>query len=259
MSDLFDNWIQSLQDEGKSSNTIRVYETGVKHLLNHFPGAPSTINTRLAAARAFLSWLLGDDSPAKDVSNVEIPKKPPQALSEQDQRSFLRAVHSHGSLRDIAIVEVLLGTGLRSEELLSLQLDDINIRERSGEIIVREGKNSKYREVPLPLATRRALSAFLSEIHPRPDNPGAYLWTGQRGPLQDTSTIFRMLAKYAYLARIEPFGPHVLRHTYATRYLEKNPGDIRGLAELLGHEDINTTMRYTQPNLKDLQKRVENL
>ena len=107
--------------------------------------------------------------------------------------------------------------------------------------------------------TRRALRAFLSEEHPDSENENAFLWTGQRGPLSSTSTIFRLLSKYAYDAHLDPFGPHVLRHTYATRYLEKNPSDIRGLADMLGHEDINTTMKYTQVTLEDLQKRVENL
>ena len=209
--------------------------------------------------RAFFSWLVGEDSPAKDVSNIRIPKKAPQALSKKQQRDLLRAVSSHGSKRDIAIIEVLLGTGLRVEKLLSLQIEDVTIGERSGSVIVREGKGGEFREVPLPLVTRQALSGFLSEEHPNPDRPDAFLWTGQRGPLSDPSTIFRLLSKYAFLARMESFGPHVLRHTYAHNYLKENPGDIRGLADLLGHEDINTTMRYTQTTIEDLQERVENL
>lgn len=276
-------WLQELRDQGKSENTLRVYEAGINHLLNHFPGvepekflardiidwrshqqtrekaSPSTINTRLAAVRSFFSWLLGDQSPAAEIGNVDIPKKKPQALTQSEQRSFLRAVHSSDNLRDIAIVETLLGTGVRAEELLALQVGDLTIRERSGEIVVREGKGSKFRIIPLPLVTRHALRAFLSEEHPDSENENAFLWTGQRGPLSSTSTIFRLLSKYAYDAHLDPFGPHVLRHTYATRYLEQNPSDIRGLADLLGHEDINTTMKYTQVTLEDLQKRVENL
>lgn len=283
MNENLREWIDHQRKQGKSENTLRAYRNGVQHLLNHFPevqplefiprdilewrshqqseekAAPSTINTRLSAVRAFFSWLMGEDSPARDVSNVSVPKKPPQALTDQQQRRLLRSVSLLGSLRDQAIIEVLLGTGLRVEELLALQLEDVFIRERSGKVIVREGKGGKYREVPLPKVVRQALSAFLSSEHPHPDQEKAYLWTGQRGPISDPSTIFRMLSKYAYHAKMESFGPHVLRHTYAHNYLEKNPGDIRGLADLLGHDDINTTMKYTQTTLEDLQERVENL
>jgi len=66
-----------------------------------------------------------------------------------------------------------------------------------------------------------------------------------------------MLAKYARRAGVAPFGPHVLRHTFATRYLAANPGDLRGLAALLGHSNLNTVMIYTEPRLEDLAQRME--
>jgi site-specific recombinase XerD len=225
--------------------------------------AASTINTRLAAVRSYYRWSKGEDNPAQNVSNVEITKGKPKSLSKSEQRDLLRAFDKmkdwHGGMRDVAIVEMFLGTGLRAEEMLELQIEDIEIRDKSGSVTVRAAKGAKMRKVPLPLNTRRALSRFLSEKHPDPDNPKSALWHGQRGEFKDTSTFFRMLAKYAYHARLEPFGPHVLRHTFAYNYLEENPGDIRGLAKLLGHEDIRTTMMYTEPRMEDLQNRVENL
>ena len=67
----------------------------------------------------------------------------------------------------------------------------------------------------------------------------------------------RILDKYAYQAQIEPVKPHALRHTFATRYLEANPDDLRGLAALLGHANLNTVMIYTEPRLDDLAERME--
>lgn len=85
---------------------------------------------------------------------------------------------------------------------------------------------------------------------------GSPLWIGQRGPIQHRSAVLRMLEKYANTARLSAFGPHVLRHTFSTRYLKANPGDLRGLAALLGHTSLNTVMIYTEPRMEDLAKRM---
>jgi len=66
-----------------------------------------------------------------------------------------------------------------------------------------------------------------------------------------------MLNKYAFLAKVDNFGPHVLRHTFGDNYLCKNPGDLRGLAALLGHSNLNTVMLYTEPSFEALAERVE--
>lgn len=154
------------------------------------------------------------------------------------------------------MVEVLIGTGLRVSELLALQMGDLVIHKRSGQVIVRKGKHDNYREIPLTIHVRKALTDYL-DTHPDPNNPQAALWFGQRGELQDRSTVTRMLEKYALVAGLDPFGPHTLRHTFSTRYLKANPGDLRGLATLLGHANLNTVMIYTEPDLEDLTERME--
>ena len=75
--------------------------------------------------------------------------------------------------------------------------------------------------------------------------------------MQDRSAITRMLEKYALAAGLDPFGPHVLRHTFGSRYLAANPGDLRGLAAFLGHASLITVMIYTEPDLDDLAARME--
>ena len=95
-------------------------------------------------------------------------------------------------------------------------------------------------------AVKEAFANYLQN-HPDKNSLQAKLWTGQRGALSDTSGINKMLAYYARAAKI-PDGtvhPHTLRHTFAYLFLKKNPGDLRTLADLLGHNDIKTTMRYT--------------
>ncbi len=77
------------------------------------------------------------------------------------------------------------------------------------------------------------------------------------GELRHRSSILRMLNRYASQAGLGEIGPHQLRHTFATRYLDANRGDLRGLASLLGHSSLNTVMIYTEPSLEDLTHRME--
>jgi len=221
---------------------------------------PATINQRLTALSRFLAWANGQGliagNPAAGVSGIRPEARQPKALSKRDLRRFLRAVYAGGNPRDTAMVELLVGAGLRVGELLALRVGDVTLGERSGQVVVRRGKHRGYRTVPLTASVRKALAAWLA-VHPLADDPDAPLWWGQRGPLTDRSAVNRMLAKYARRAGVAPFGPHVLRHTFATRYLAANPDDLRGLAALLGHRSLNTVMIYTEPRLEDLAQRME--
>ena len=222
--------------------------------------APATINQRLVALSRFFAWAvrqgLAQENPTDDIKSVRLPQRQPQGLSNRDLRRLLRAVHAGGNVRDIALLEILVGTGLRVGELLALQIGDVAIGERSGKVTVRQGKHSGFREIPLTRDVRHALANYL-EDHPKKDDPSAALWLGTRGPLSNRSSVVRILDKYTYQAQIEPVKPHALRHTFATRYLEANPDDLRGLAALLGHANLNTVMIYTEPRLDDLVERME--
>jgi integrase/recombinase XerC len=79
---------------------------------------------------------------------------------------------------------------------------------------------------------------------------------GTRGPLRHRSSVMRALKRIAHWAGIEDVSPHALRHTFATHYLDANPGDLRGLARLLGHASLNTVMIYTEPDMNDLADRL---
>jgi integrase len=137
--------------------------------------------------------------------------------------------------------------------LLAVQVSDLDVGERAGKVIIRMGKHGRYREVPLSANVRKALREYLDTLPPGT----GWLWSGQRGELRTRSAVNRLLEKYAILAGVESFGPHTLRHTFSTRYLEANPDDLRGLAALLGHASLNTVMIYTTPDLPSLQARIE--
>ena len=222
--------------------------------------APATINQRLAAVSRFFKWALAlgytQSDPTANIQGLRLAARQPKALGEVPLRRLLREVHRAGNLRDTAMVELLLGAGLRVSEALALERDDITIGERSGQVMVRSGKGSQPRTVPLTSPVRRALQNYLETL---PLTVHGELWVGQRGPLKDPAGVYRMLQNYARRADIDEsqVSPHVLRHTMATRYLEANPDDLRGLAAILGHKSLDTVMIYTMPSTDDLAGRME--
>jgi len=282
------DWLVYLADQGKSGSTCAGYRRGCKHFARWYKrsggqnavdpvavigrdvrdwmayqqvveGAkPATINQRLAGLAGFYRWAMRkeivDRNPASGVSSLRREQRRPKALDKRDFRRLRRTVHGKGSLRDVALFEVMAGAGLRVTEALRLRVSDLTIGARSGSVVVRKGKGNVYREVPLTKEVRQALREYLAAHDLDGDDP---LWVGQRGALTDRSVVNRMLAKYARLAGVDGVTPHVLRHSFATAYLRRNPGDIRHLAAILGHADLKTTMVYTEPDLDELARRME--
>jgi site-specific recombinase XerC len=288
---LIESWLSELEKQGRSPHTIRAYRRGWEHLAHWYgqtygeacdparliardvrdwksyqqsvaKAAPSTINQRLVALSSFYKWGLANDrltgDPTAGIPTIRLAARRPQSLTTKELRRLLRAVHNGGSPRDAAIVELLVGAGLRVGELLQLQRGDVVLNDRTGWVIVREGKHGGYREIPLTGDVRQAVTDWLA-VHPAGATAAAQtpLWVGRRGALAHRSSILRVLQKYAYRAQLGDLSPHVLRHTFATHYLQANPDDLRGLAALLGHSDLNTVMIYTEPSRQDLAERLE--
>lgn len=285
-------WLEELDRQGKSPHTVSAYRRALVHFIcwnettygqpfvpseiiardvagwqmhqQTVEGAkPSTVNQRLVGLKRFFGWSLSQghvkDNPAAEIRSLRPERRRPKALSSVEQRRLLRAVHAGGRLRDIAMVETLLGTGLRVGELLALERRDVVLGERSGQVTVRRGKQGVHRVVPLTAPIRRALVAYVASL-PHMSQPISPFWLGERGPLRDRSAVSRVLAKYAYDARLTgSIGAHTLRHTFATRYLEANPHDLRGLAALMGHASLDTVMIYTEPSLTSLVRRLERM
>lgn len=285
------DWLTYLDQQGKSSATIAAYRRALQHLmrwtedtyqetfvtakviprdLRHWKthqqkvekASPATVNQRLTAVSRFFQWArkekLIKDNPTEDIHALRLAERKPQALSDQGVRKLLREAKSNK--RDYALLELLIGTGLRVGEALALQIEDVTLNERSGVVIVRHGKGGTYREVPLVLDVRQALMTYLEEDHPTPNNPVAPLWINRLGKaLSHRSSVMRMLETYARRSNLESINPHMLRHTFATRYLKANPDDLRGLARLLGHSNLNTVMIYTEPDFDDLVGRMERM
>lgn len=165
---------------------------------------------------------------------------------EQNTRRTVTQFEYVNAVRDWASVMLMLH-GLRVEECAGVDLDDININDRSGNVLVRNGKGSKERTVPLNLITRKAIASLTST---RPECPsGSLIGVSVR-------TLQRNVAALGQQIGVPDLTPHWLRYTFAKR-LERNGTPIETIRDLLGHESIETTRRYLRSSLEELQSAVE--
>jgi site-specific recombinase XerD len=247
--------------------------------------AVSTVNTHLSAIRTWCIWLVDQGhlatNPAQRLKLVKrTAPSAPKALSPAQVNALLRqAQATRYPVRNTAILQILIQTGLRISECAALCWHDIQYGERSGQALVRSGKGNKVRTVPLNESARTALAAHVAPllgVEPtiravagawplRCDGePLRPLWTSERQTalsLREISHMIQQLVRDTAVRNLVPASttPHSLRHTFATRYLACHPHDLVGLARLLGHSSITTTQIYVQPTDAEITARVEQL
>ena len=219
----------------------------------------------LAAIRSWFKWLARahhiEQNAASLVSTPRLPKHLPRVPSiEQLNRAVDSVLDDATSwpARDKAIMEMLYGCGIRNAELTALDLDDIHW---ANEAILVRGKGQKQRYVPLGDTAAEALRAYIAERSARlaaddgqkPFNTPALFLNLQLRGLQKggqarltTRSVGRIVKRIAILRGLSSdVHPHTLRHAFGTHLLEEG-ADLRAIQELLGHERLSTTQRYTQ-------------
>ncbi len=269
----FLRWFQQAKDAEVRLETLQAED--IIHYRQHLVRVdglqPATVNRRLQALRRLGRWAvrrgLLDTNPAADINAVRVgAARQPRGLQEPEVHALLRVAGASGhglARRNYALMQLMIQTGLRVSEVASLRIADVVLRDRSGRVRVREGKGGKARDVPLNATARRALRRYLdtrgpAEAHGNPaaDEP---LFASKRGTPATVRSIQAVIAALARRARITRIkvSPHTLRHTFALNYLQHNPGKLVELADLLGHDSLDTTAIYTRPSVESLARDLE--
>ncbi len=240
---------------------------GVRELRRYLAGrseaglAPSTVARKLAALRALLRVQIElghrQENPAELLSSPKRPRRLPRVLKHDEVVTLLDRIPSTTplELRDRALFELAYASGLRAEELVTLDVDSLDF---DAETVRVEGKGGKTRIVPVGEHARQALERYLAGARPALDGQGERaLLLSKSGHRLSTSDVRRRLRLWARRAsRSAPAlvdtHPHALRHSFATHLLEGG-ADLRSIQELLGHATISTTQVYTRVESRRLR------
>jgi len=215
---------------------------------------PRSIQRALSSVRSFFAYLLArhlvDTNPAASSRAPKAPRRLPGTLdTDRAARLFEFEAKTPAEIRDLAMLELLYGSGLRLAELVSVNVGDLDLEEGFVTVL---GKGNKKRQVPLGShcidATRR--------------------WLALRGPIKGDAPLFTgrgdaRISRRTVQSRLKRIGilelgsselhPHMLRHSFASHILESS-SDLRAVQELLGHSDISTTQIYTHLDFQHLAR-----
>lgn len=224
---------------------------------------PATIARKIAALRSFFGYLRRQGAitvdPIAEVSSPKVDKVLPQTLSPAEVFALLEQparLTTPEARRDKAMLELLYATGMRVTELVSLNVDDVNLVSRDVRCV---GKGGRERLIPLNARAVQALDEYLRtarlQLLRDPTEPALFL--NHRGERLTRQGFWLIVKTYARAARIpSPITPHTLRHSCATRMLAEG-ADLSSVQEVLGHVSITTTQVYTQLANKYLQSQVK--
>jgi len=275
-----DKFLQSLRQRNASAHTIKAYTgdlsnfavyvgsrdwrsidhltiRGFLSLLYEKDLGKTSVARALAAVRSFYGWLaqegVVEQNPAALVSTPKLPKKLPRVPTIEEMNTVLDGEMPEVASfpdRDRMLFELLYGCGIRNSELIGINLDDIRL---SSEAILIRGKGKKERYVPFGDSVKAALASYLPvrqhRLAERKKNTAALL-INQRGGRLTTRSVGRIIKKIAVAKGLSPdVHPHTLRHAFGTHMLEEG-ADLRSIQEMLGHERLSTTQRYTQLSMK---------
>ncbi|WP_344278758.1 tyrosine recombinase XerC [Actinomadura napierensis] len=221
--------------------------------------ARATLARRTAAVRAFTHHLhrrgLLQDDPGLLLGTPKKRRDLPGVLNQDDAARLLDTMDTEGpmGLRDLAVLEVLYGTGVRVSELCGLDIDDVDTGRRTIRVL---GKGDRERTVPVGEPALRAVQDWLRAGRPAvaTEISGPALFLGARGGrLHPTSARRIVHSRISEAGQMPDLSPHGLRHTAATHLLEGG-ADLRSVQEILGHASLQTTQLYTHVSAERLKR-----
>ena len=223
----------------------------------------ASVTRFLASVKSFYNFLMTDgtvkSNPAKGVAAAKVERKYPEILTSKEVELFLeqpQCVDAKG-FRDHAMLELLYATGIRVSELISLDLDDLNLA--AG--FIRCASRGKERIIPLYHTAVKALQDYVRNVRPQliADGDEEALFVNMNGERMSRQGFWKIIKHYQEKAGIEKdITPHTLRHSFAAHLLE-NGADLRSIQEMLGHADISSTQIYSHlvnQKIKDVYRKA---
>lgn len=260
-----DMFVVFLESTGKT-DIAAISKEDVRHFLSERAKTNGAVTRarKLSSIKSFFKYLgregINAANPVSDIEAPKLPEKEPTYLTEAEYRSLIAAVKREATpfylSRDLAVIVLLLGTGIRLSELVGLTLDRVNL-ERSGKSITVKGKGNKERIIPLTSEVVNVLEQYLKS---RPDVPSNHLFISRLGDKLHARSVYGLVKKYLKATGIKKnkVAVHSLRHTFGTS-LMNNGVNIVVIQELLGHKKLETTRRYLHINNVDLRNAVDSL
>jgi len=261
----FNNFLQESDITKKDDAIINVEPETIRSYLSHLyreKVKKVTVNRKVSSLRSFYKYLLRagkvKNNPAEMVQTPKIEKYMPTFLSVDETFQLLgdQGDHSVSGLRDSAMLELFYSSGLRLSELAGLNVTDLDFRQA---LVKLRGKGKKERIVPVGMQALQAIDEYLketTEVRKKCDddlfkNP---LFLNARGKRITARSIARIVDAMTVKSGIgRKISPHALRHTFATHLLNAG-ADLRSIQELLGHESLSTTQKYTAVNINRMME-----
>ena len=222
----------------------------------------ATVTRSLASLKCFYGWMVStgrrEDNPALGAKSVKVERKLPQILTNQEVELLLSQPQcvDHKGYRDHAMLELLYATGIRVSELISLDVEHVNLA--AG--FIRCISKNKERIIPLYPGAVRAITDYVRNVRPQLAVEGEKaLFVNMSGERMSRQGFWKIIKGYQEKAGIKTdITPHTLRHSFAAHLLA-NGADLRSIQEMLGHSDISSTQIYTQlvnQKLKDVYNKA---
>ncbi len=221
------------------------------------PYASSSVARKVAAVKSFFNYLHEqneiEDNPTTQVDSPKVKKRLPQTLTFQEVDRLLAAPtqkRTPKNLRDTALLNVLYSTGMRVTEVVSLQIEDIDLEHS---LLFCPGKDESSRKLPFDAHTQQILMMYLDEGRPYlvKDKEEKALFLNHRGQQLTRQGLWLIIKAYAKQAELKTsVTPHTLRHSFAAHKLHSG-SDLQEVQKLLGHANISTTQIYTHLSDED--------
>ena len=247
-------------------NYLKVTEEDIRNYMEYLEDEnkkKSTISRSLAAIRSFYQFLIRNKKvkkdPTKNIESPKIEKRVPSILTSKEVELLLeqpKDVDLKGT-RDKAMLEFAYATGMRVTEIISLNIDDVNLDE--GYVVCKT--RNKSRNIPLGSMSLRALKEYIEDAREYliKNEDEEALFVNVNGTRLTRQGFWKIVKYYKEQAHItKDITPHVLRHSFATHLLQ-NGADLKAIQTMLGHSDISSTQVYMQfqdPTVKNAYKKA---